>query len=160
MAGLNRVAFIISLAALALALCGCPPLHHKIFIANTTPDTTYLTLVHRTGNINQGKEIEVRYKNEVVAINNNTLGQLNEKLLASADSDKINLAIPPKSTAYFSDVLESLDMFSDKTLIIRNAGKADTMISQYPYKKLKNAKRKRDKEYNYFYRTIINYKVD
>ena len=156
----NRRVFIFTLAVLATGLCGCPPLDHKIFVRNTTADTTYLTLIYRTDNVISKKDLEVRYKNEVVAINNKTLSRLNAKLIASADSAKVNLTIPPKSTVFISDILNSFYLFADKTLIIRHADKADTMTSNYPYRSLKDTKRKRDKSYNYFYRTIIYYDVD
>jgi len=156
----NRRVFIFTLAVLATGLCGCPPLDHKIFVRNTTADTTYLTLIYRTDNVISKKDLEVRYKNEVVAINNKTLSRLNAKLIASADSAKVNLTIPPKSTVFISDILNSFYLFADKTLIIRHTDKADTMTSNYPYRSLKDTKRKRDKSYNYFYRTIIYYDVD
>ena len=102
----------------------------------------------------------MKYKNEVVDINNRTLSKLKAKLIASVDSDKINLSVPPKSTVFISDILNSFYLFDDKTLIIRHADKEDTMTCNYPYRSLKDTKRKRDKSYNYFYRTIIYYDVD
>lgn len=43
--------------------------------------------------------------------------------------------------------------------IIQHGEKIDSMQANYPYKNLKNVKRKRDAAYNYFYRTIVYYDI-
>lgn len=79
--------------------------------------------------------------------------------MASADNGQVTFSIPPKTTVFVSDILKSLYMFADKSLIIEQAGRSDTMTANYPYKKLKGFKRKLDPSYNYFYRTIVYYDI-
>ncbi len=152
---LNKLIFVFSLSVMVVLLCGCPPLKHKIFVRNKTADTAYLTFIYKNDSFITKKNIQVRSLNKIVAINNKTIAQLNEQLTALADSNKINLAIPPKSTVFISDIINSFYMFADKKLIIQHGNEKDTMDLNYPYKRLKDMKRKRSSDYHFFYRTIV-----
>lgn len=159
MKGFKNSVKIILIATFSAGICGCSPLSFKIFIRNTTSDTAHLTLFYKSEYNILKTNIQVLSKNEVLEINNKTLIRLNEKLIAIPESRKIALTIPPKTTVYLSDLINSLYLFTDKILIIQHGNKSDTMIFNYPYRKLKGIRRKRDKAYNYFYRTIIYYDI-
>ena len=152
---LNKLIFVFSIAAAVTLLCGCPPLKHKIFVRNTTADTAYLTFIYKNDSFVSKKNIVVRSVNKIVAVNDKTIAELNEQLITHTDSNKINLAIPHKSTVFISDIINSFYMFADKKLIIQRGNEKDTMECNYPYKSLKDIKRKRDRAYNFFYRTIV-----
>lgn len=158
---LNRLPFIFILALLAIGLCGCPPLDHKIFVRNMSDDTARLTLKYKAPfDTIFDRTIAVRATHAPVPIRIKTIKLLNETFVASADSGQVTLVVPPKSTVFVSDILKSFYMFADKSLVIEHAGKSDTMTANYPYKKLKGFKRKFDPSYNYFYRTIVYYDIE
>ncbi len=152
--------FMFILAILATALCGCPPLDHKIFVRNLSTDTARLKLTYKAPfDTISSRTIAVRATNDIVPIKKKSIKQLNESFAASADSGRVTLIVPPKSTVFISDILQSFYMFADKSLVIEHAGKSDTMAANYPYKDLKGFKRKFDPSYNYFYRTIVYYDI-
>lgn len=155
-----KLPFILLLAVLVTILCGCPPLEHKIFVRNKSADTARLTLVYETPlDTILNRSIAVRTTDEIVPITKKSLRHLNETIMASADSGKATLVVPPGSTVFISDVLKSFYMFANKSLVIEHAGKSDTMNANYPYKGLQGFKRKFDPSYNYFYRTIVYYDI-
>ena len=154
-----RLTFILGLT-MTIGLYGCPPLNYKIFVRNTTSDTARLTLIYKPPfDTISRSNILVRAANEIVPVRKKNILLLKEGLITSADSGKITLILPSKSTVYVSDMINLFYMFSDKALVIEHAGKLDTMTADYPYKHLKGFKRKRDPSYNYFYRTIIYYDI-
>ena len=156
----GRLPFVFILAFLAMGLCGCPPLNHKIFVRNTSADTARLKLIYKAPfDTIFNRSIAVRATDDIVPIKKKSINQLNKTLAATADSGQVTLIVPPKSTVYVSDILMSFYMFADKSLVIEHAGKSDTMTANYPYKDLKGFKRKFDPSYNYFYRTIVYYDI-
>jgi hypothetical protein len=155
-----RAPFIFILAILATLLCGCPPLQHKIFVRNLSNDTAQITLIYKAPfDTISRKSIPVRATHEIVPIKRKSYPRFRDTLMAYADNGKVTLIIPPKSTVFVSDILKSFYMFANKSLIIEHAGKSDTMEANYPYKQLKDFKRKFDPSYNYFYRTIVYYDI-
>lgn len=84
---------------------------------------------------------------------------MNDTLMALAYNGRVTLIVPPKSTVFINDILESFYMFADKSLIIEHAGKSDTMPANYPYKDLQGFRRKFDPSNSYFYRTIVYYDI-
>jgi len=154
-----RLTFILGLT-MTIGLYGCPALNYKIFVRNTTSDTARLTLIYKPPFDTISKSnISVRAANEILPVRKKNILLLKEDLITSADSGKITLTLPPKSTVYLSDIINSFYLFSDKTLVVEHAGKSDTMTAWYPYKNLQGFKRKLDPSYNYFYRTIIYYDI-
>jgi len=101
----------------------------------------------------------VKSKNQILAINKKTVSLLNDTLTAFADSGKITLTIPPKSTVFLRDFIGPVYISGDKFLIIEHLGRSDTIAANYPYRRLKGFKQKSDPSYNYFYRTIIYYDI-
>ncbi len=155
-----RAPFIFILAVLATLLCGCPPLQHKIFVRNLSDDTARITLIYKAPiDTIFGKSIPVRAAHEIVPIKRKNYSRFRDTLLAYADNGKVTLIIPPKSTVFVSDILNSFFMVAHKSLIIEHAGNSDTMAANYPYKELKDFKRKFDPSYRYFYRTIVYYDI-
>ncbi|MGH2648357.1 MAG: hypothetical protein ACRDE8_12345 [Ginsengibacter sp.] len=118
-----------------------------------------MSLTYKSANLISKKDVEVKFKNELLAINNETLSLLNKTLPVLTDSNKVNLRIPPKSTVFVSNLLDSFGMFDYKTLIITSADKADTMPFNYPYRRLHDFKYKRNRPTNFFYRTIVYYDI-
>jgi hypothetical protein len=159
MTRLNKLLSCFLLTILSIGLCGCPPLRHSMFLRNTTKDTSSFVLTYKTGNFNSKKNVEVKFKNELLDINNTTLSQLDGSLHVIADSNKVGLKIPPRSTVYVTNILDEFGMFEYKTLIITSADKADTMTFNYPYKRLHGFKYKRNKWTNFFYRLTTYYDI-
>jgi hypothetical protein len=150
------VLFLLVLSA--TVLCGCPPLHYKIYVRNITEEPAYLSLMSDFPNNTIGKkDIAVSAANTIIPLRKKGFSILNEKVVTSAEKGKIKLIVPPKSTIYLNDLIYSFDEYTDLRLVIEHAGKSDTMVIDYPYKELKGFKRKLDPSYNYFYRTIIYY---
>ena len=155
----NRPGLWLTLVAFATMLCGCPPLNYKIYTRNTTLDSAYVTLVYHVADSPLDTNIKVKSKNQILAINKKTVSLLNDTLTAFADSGKITLTIPPKSTVFLRDFIVPVYISGDKFLIIEQPGKSDTIAANYPYRRLKGFKQKSDPSYNYFYRTIIYYDI-
>jgi hypothetical protein len=155
-----KLPFFSLLIIVATGLCGCPPLEHKIYIRNTTNDTARLTLQYKTENIVDKPIVDVRYTDELIEITNKALPYLNRKMTPVGTNNEIKLAIPPRSTVFLSDVINSFYRHGAKNMIITHSKLADTFQFQYPYRGLENFERKRDKEYNYFYRTIIWHDIE
>lgn len=156
----RRLPFIIILAVIATGLCGCPPLGHKIFVRNMSTDTARLTFIYKAPfDTISNRTIPVRAADDIIPIKKKSIKQLNDTFDATGDSGQVRLIVPPKSTAYVSDILKSFYMFADKSLIIEHGSKSDTMTANYPYKDLRGFKRKLDPSYNYFYRTIVYYDI-
>lgn len=139
-------------------LSGCPPLDFKIFIRNTTAQSVQLVLFYEKAFIKD--TIHIRSINNIAKINNKTLPQLNQRLVAIADAEKTTLTIPPKHTVFLNDLIEQQDELKDKTLIIKTNNKEDKLSLIYPFKKLKVIKSVPDQSYNYFYKTIIYYDIN
>ena len=157
----NRKApFFSLLIVVATGLCGCPPLDHKIYIRNITDDTARLTLQYQTENVVDEPTIDVRYSDAVIQITNKTLPKLSKKMIAVGDNNEVKLPIPPKSTVFLSDVINSFYRHGARTMIVSQPNRTDTFQFPYPYRGLENFKRKRDKSYNYFYRTIIWHDIE
>ena len=154
-----RPGLLFALAVLATILCGCPPLNYKIYTRNTTLDTAHLILIYDFDDDSSDANIKVRSKNQILPINKKTISLLNDTLTAFADSGKITLAIPPKSTVFLTDIIRPVYISHNKFLIIQHLGKSDTIAANYPYRHLKDFKLKSDPSYNYFYRTIIYYDI-
>ena len=158
---LFKLPLILILAALVTVLCGCPPLNHKIFVRNLSSDTAKLTLIYKPPfDTISHRIIAVRAINDIIPVKMKNISKLNDTLMASADNGHVTFIIPPKSTVFISDILKSFYMFADKSLIIENACISDTMTANYPYKQLRDFKRKFDPSYNYFYRTIVYYDIE
>jgi hypothetical protein len=152
--------FLLILVALTTVLCACPPLNHKIFVRNLSDDTARLKLIYKAPfDTISNRNIEVRAANDIVPIKKKSFSRLNDTFIASADSGRVILIVPPKSTVFVSDILNSFYMFADKSLVIEHAGNSDTMTANYPYKQLEGFKRKPDPSYNYFYRTVVYYDI-
>ncbi|MDB5205277.1 MAG: hypothetical protein JWR72_352 [Flavisolibacter sp.] len=156
----RKLPFFSLLIIVATSLCGCPPLEHKIYIRNTTNDTARLTLQYQTENVVDKPTVDVRYTDAVIEISNKTLPNLNRKMVAVGNNNEVKLPIPPKSTLFLSDVINSFYRHGARNMIIIQANLADTFQFVYPYRGLENFKRKRDKSYNYFYRTIIWHDIE
>lgn len=123
-------------------------------------DTARLILIYRAPfDTFSTRKIPVRAVHEIVPIRRKSYPGFRDTIMASADSGIVAMVIPPKSTVYVSDILSAFYMFADKSLIIEHAGKSDTMEANYPYKQLKDFKRKFDPSYRYFYRTIVYYDI-
>mgnify|MGYP000954409681 CR=1 FL=1 len=160
MNSIHKISFFVLLIALATGLSGCPPLNHKIYLRNTSPDTARLTFIYSAPlDTFSTKKIFLSSKNDILSINKHTRKLLTDTLLASAEGTKINLVIAPKTTVYLSELINAFYLFNDKTLYINNENKTDTIEINYPYKHINGMKRKRDPAYNYFYRTIIYYDI-
>lgn len=154
--------YFVSLLSLATVICGCPPLDYKIYIRNTTMDSAHISLLYSNPfDTISRKEIIFRAKKEIVPINNKTLSHLNENLVAHANREKIQIVVPPKTTFFLSDIANSYSLVTHMRLIVRQANRSDTIIahSTSSRKRFKNLEKKRDKSYNYFYRTIIFYDI-
>ncbi len=157
---LRGLPVVLTLVILVTGLCGCPPLDHKFFVRNTTADTARLTLLYRSqfDTVSQ-KHLSVRAADTIMPVRRRSIPFLNKPLTAVVDREKLTLTLPPKSTVYISDMINSIYKFADKSLVIEHAGKSDTMKAVYPYKGLKGFKRKLDPSYNYFYKTLIYYDI-
>lgn len=160
MARFSRLPFMLLLAFLAMALCGCPPLNHKILVRNMSADTARLTLISKApfDTISKGI-IAVRGANRIIPVKRKNIRQLSETFGARADWGRVTLIIPPRSTVYVTDILNAFYLGADKSLVIEHNGKSDTMKANYPYKNLHGFRRKFDPSYNYFYRTIVYYDI-
>jgi len=154
-----RPGLLLALVAVATILSGCPPLNYKIYTRNTTVDSAHLTLIYDVNDNPLDANIKVRSKDQILAINKKTISLLNDTLIAYADSGKITLTIPPKSTVFLTDIIKPVYISGDKFLIIERIGKSDTIAANYPYRRLEGFKQKSDPSYNYFYRTIIYYDI-
>ena len=88
-----------------------------------------------------------------------TFSKLPDTLSAVADNGRINLMIPPKSTVFLTDLVQPVYICADKSLIIQQPVKSDTVTANYPYRGLEDFKQKSDPSYNYFYRTIIYFDI-
>jgi hypothetical protein len=155
-----RLPFQLILVALATGLCACPPLNYKIFVRNLSNDIARLTLIYKAPfDTISNRNIGVRAANDIIPIKKKSFSRLNETFIASADSGQVMLIVPPKSTVFVSDILNSFYIFADKSLVIEHAGKSDTMTVNYPYKQLEGFKRNPDPSYNYFYRTVVYYDI-
>lgn len=155
----SRPGLCFAFVVLATILCGCPPLNYKIYTRNTTVDSAHVTLIYGVNENPLDTTIKVKWKDQILAINKKTVSHLTDTLTAVADSGKITLTIPPKSTVFLNGIIEPLYISSDKFLVIEHLGKSDTIPANYPYRRLKGFKQKSDPSYNYFYRTIIYYDI-
>jgi hypothetical protein len=145
---------------LATVLCGCPPLEHKIFVRNTTLDTARITLIYKIHfDSIPNRNISARAVNEILPIRKKSLSRLSDTILATVEQEKVSMIIAPKSTVLISDILKSSYIFADNLLVIEYAGKSDTSIADYPYKRLRGFRKKFDPSYNYFYRTLVYYDI-
>ena len=154
------IQLILTLVGLATVLSACPPLNHKIFVRNFSADTARLILIYNPPfDTISNKKIGVRSANDIVPIKRKSFSRLNDTFPASADSGHVALLVPPNSTVFVSDILNSFYMFADKSLVIELAGKSDTMTANYPYKQLEGFKHKLDPAYNYFCRTVVYYDI-
>ena len=154
-----RPCLLVALVFVATILSGCPPLNYKIYTRNTTVDSAHLTLIYDVSDNPLDTTIKVRSKNQILAINKKTISLLDDTLIANADSGKITLVIPPKSTVFLTDIIKPVYISGDKFLIIEYPGRSDTIAANYPYRRLKGFRQKSDPSYNYFYRTIVYYDI-
>jgi hypothetical protein len=107
-----------------------------------------------------GKNIDVKFKDSLVDINSKTKDKLNETLnLTTVDSNQMFLKIPPHSTIYLNDLVYPNYEFTAKILVIKNSSNTDTIRFNYPYRRIKGVKHKRDSPFNFFYRTILYYDI-
>jgi hypothetical protein len=155
----NPVKYLLSILVLAV-LSGCAPLRFAMYARNMTNGTTYLTLKYTTGERNEKKNVDIKFKDSLIDINNKTYDKLNGALKVTTVGDsQILLNIPPHSTISLSDLIYSIYEFADKILIIKNANNTDTIPFNYPYRRIKGLKRKRNSPFNFFYRTILYYDI-
>jgi hypothetical protein len=141
-------------------LSSCEPLHFDMYIRNMTNDTTYLTLLYKTDQTYEKKYIEIKFKDSVLNINHKTREKLNGVLkVTTVDDHKMLLNIPPHSTICLGDLVYSIYEFAGKTLIFKNVNKTDTIRFNYPYRRIKGIKHKRNSPLNVFYRTILDYDI-
>ncbi|HLY69147.1 MAG TPA: hypothetical protein VKR53_05430 [Puia sp.] len=153
---LKHLCIVFALAELS----ACAPLHFDIYVRNMVNDTTSLTLIYKTDQPDKTKNTVVRYKDSVLDINSKTREKLNEVLSVRTTGDRKKLLIlPPRSTVYLSDLIYPGYAFTDNILIFKNAVTTDSLRFNYPYRRIKGFKHKRNSLLNFFYRTILYYDV-
>lgn len=149
---------------LSLTLCSsCAALRFKTFIRNTSSSPVQVIWVHPAdGNKTPANQVLLA-KNDLLKINNHTLKHVKELLTdsidATADSVSLQFMVPPHTTVYTNDVLSWTNIFFGNKLEIQNTGRIDTLQWNYPYRRIKYVKRKRDGHYRYIYRTILQLDV-
>ena len=156
---LSRVS-LLAFLFLVTALSSCTPLQFKIFVRNLTSNTVFLTLQYGKSDYNKKTFDQARFADTILKVNNRTLKKLNNSLPYEIPGENsIKLALPPHSTVYLSDIINSVYLFTDKTLILQKGNKVDSIQMKYPYRRIKGIRRKLDPGYNFFYRTIIYYDI-
>ncbi|WP_139367028.1 hypothetical protein [Sediminibacterium ginsengisoli] len=151
-----KLPVLLLLVITATALCGCPPLDYKVFVRNITSDTARLTLLYKSNDTVPSETLSARAAFEILPVRKKNLEVMNERVPASVNARHVTLLVPPKSTVYVSDVLQSLHRFGAEYLMIERAGHLDTVKSNFHYK---GFSKKPDPSYNYLYNTLVYYDI-
>lgn len=155
----NSIKFLLTLIILT-SVSACSPLRFDMYVRNFTNETAFLSLLYNSQSWNSIRSGVVRYRDSLLEINDQTTNKLQDTLKVSIINDnKMSIEIPPQSTIFLSDMVYSVDEFSDKTLIIKSTTKTDSLNFNYPHKKIKGVKYKRNSAFNFFYRTILYYDI-